>query len=97
MAIDREKVVQLAESGAGVVALHPFTPYEWFAPFDEALQEILARHGYDNRPHPEEVDRIMEGKGYARDEGGILGRPRRGSVSRSPSTCPSGCGPTVRP
>ncbi len=71
MAIDREKVVQLAESGAGVVALHPFTPYEWFAPFDEALQEILARHGYDNRPHPEEVDRIMEGKGYARDEEGF--------------------------
>ena len=26
MAIDREKLVQLAESGAGVVALHPFTP-----------------------------------------------------------------------
>ena len=71
MAIDREKLVQLAESGAGVVALHPFTPYEWFAPFDEALQEILARHGYDAQPHLEEVDRIMEGKGYRKDEEGL--------------------------
>ena len=68
MAIDREKLVQLAESGAGVVALHPFTPYEWFAPFDEALQEILARHGYDSQPHLQEVDRIMEGKGYRKDD-----------------------------
>ena len=71
MAIDREKLVQLAESGAGVVALHPFTPYEWFAPFDEALQEILARHGYDSQPHLQEVDRIMEGKGYRKDEEGL--------------------------
>ena len=71
MAIDRKKLVQLAESGAGVVALHPFTPYDWFAPFDEALQEILARHGYDDEPHPQEVNRIMEGKGYRKDDEGL--------------------------
>ena len=71
MAIDRKKLVQQAESGAGVVALHPFTPYRWFAPFDEALQEILARHGYDADPHPQEVSRIMEGKGYRKDDEGL--------------------------
>ena len=71
MAIDRKKLVQLAESGAGVVALHPFTPYDWFAPFDEALQEILARHGYDADPHPQEVSRIMEAKGYRKDDEGL--------------------------
>ena len=71
MAIDRNKLVQLAESGAGVVALHPFTPYDWFAPFDEALQEIFARHGYDADPHPQEVSRIMEAKGYRKDDEGL--------------------------
>ena len=71
MAIDRKKLVQQAEFGAGVVALHPFTPYDWFAPFDEALQEILARHGYDAAPHPQEVSRIMEGKGYRKDDEGL--------------------------
>ena len=71
MAIDRKKLVQLAESGAGVVALHPFTPYDWFEPFDEALQVILARHGYDDEPHPQEVARIMAGKGYRKDDEGL--------------------------
>ena len=71
MAIDRKKLVQLAESGAGVVALHPFTPYRWFAPFDEALQDILARHGYDAEPHLQEVNRIMAGKGYRKDDEGL--------------------------
>ena len=71
MAIDRKKLVQLAESGAGVVALHPFTPYRWFAPFDEALQDILARHGYDDEPHLQEVNRIMAGKGYRKDDEGL--------------------------
>ena len=71
MAIDRKKLVQLAESGAGVVALHPFTPYRWFAPFDEALQAILARHGYGDEPHLPEVNRIMAGKGYRKDDEGL--------------------------
>ena len=71
MAIDRKKLVQQAEAGAGVVALHPFTPYRWFAPFDEALQEILARHGYDAEPHLPEVNRIMAGKGYRKDDEGL--------------------------
>jgi peptide/nickel transport system substrate-binding protein len=35
-AIDRDRLVNLAEGGAGEVALHQFTPYEWFEPFEEA-------------------------------------------------------------
>ena len=45
-AIDREKLVGLAESGAGVPALHQFTPYDWFAPFEEALQDVFAKYEY---------------------------------------------------
>jgi ABC-type transport system substrate-binding protein len=70
-AIDREKVVQLAESGAGVTALHPFTPYDWFAPFDEALQEMLARKGFDMAAHPDRVVEVMEGLDYTKDESGM--------------------------
>ena len=71
MAIDRKKLVQQAEAGGGGGALHRFTPYRWFAPFDEALQEILARHGYDAEPHLPEVNRIMAGKGYRKDDEGL--------------------------
>jgi len=75
LAIDRDKLVQLAESGAGLPALHPFTPYDWFAPFDDALQEVIARHGYDTRSHPREVVQIMEGKGYRKDSEGMWVSP----------------------
>ena len=68
LAIDREKLVQLAEAGAGLPALHPFTPYDWFAPFDAALQELIARHGYDTKSQLQEVVQLMEAKGYSKDE-----------------------------
>ncbi len=70
-AIDRERLVALAESGAGVPALHQFTPYGWFEPFDEALQDIYAKYDYDTQPHPEKVVEIMEGKGYTKDDEGL--------------------------
>ena len=71
LSVDRDKLVKLAESGAGVPALHPFTPYDWFAPFEAALQEIVARNGYDTRAHPRRVAQIMEGKGYGMDDEGM--------------------------
>jgi ABC-type transport system substrate-binding protein len=39
-AIDRDQLVEIAESDAGIVALHQFTPYTWFAPFAEALKPL---------------------------------------------------------
>ena len=71
LSVDRDKLVKLAESGAGVTALHPFTPYDWFSPFEEALQEIVARNGYDTSAHPRRVAQIMEGKGYGKDDEGM--------------------------
>ncbi len=71
LSVDRDKLVKLAESGAGVPALHPFTPYDWFSPFEEALQEIVARNGYDTSAHPRRVAEIMEGKGYGLDDEGM--------------------------
>lgn len=70
-AIDRERLVELAESGAGVPALHPFTPYEWFAPFDEALQEVFAKYEYSTAPQVEKTVEIMESKGYTKNDEGL--------------------------
>ncbi|MEM7132613.1 MAG: ABC transporter substrate-binding protein [Chloroflexota bacterium] len=64
-ALDRESLVSLAESGAGVGALHKFTPYGWFQPFEEALQDVFAKYEYDMNARPEKVMEIMEGKGYS--------------------------------
>ncbi|MCY3762396.1 MAG: ABC transporter substrate-binding protein [Gemmatimonadetes bacterium] len=71
LAIDRERLVDLAESGAGMVTVHPFTPYKWLEPLDRSLREMFARYGCDTRAHPERVAQIMEGKGYRRDEEGF--------------------------
>lgn len=71
LAVDRDKLVELAESGAGVPALHPFTPYEWFAPFIDPLDEMIEARGYGTRAKPEEVVEIMEASGYRRDEEGM--------------------------
>lgn len=68
-AIDRTSLVALAEGGAGVVALHQFTPYEWFTPFEESLQPIFQQYGLDATAHPEKVDEIMTGLGYAKNNG----------------------------
>ncbi|GIV77879.1 ABC transporter substrate-binding protein [Litorilinea aerophila] len=70
-AIDREKLVALAESGAGVPALHQFTPYGWFQPFEEALQEIFAKYGYDTVAHLDKTDEIMTSKGYTKNSEGL--------------------------
>jgi peptide/nickel transport system substrate-binding protein len=66
-AIDRERLVALAESGAGVPALHQFTPYAWFAPFEEALQEIFAEYDYGTSANLDRTNEIMEGKGYTKN------------------------------
>lgn len=70
-AIDREKLVGLAEAGAGVPALHMFTPYAWFQPFDEALKEIFAKYDYDTAAHLDKVDEIMTGKGWTKNSDGL--------------------------
>ncbi len=70
-AIDREKLVALAESGAGVPALHQFTPYAWFKPFDEALKPIFAKYNYDTKLHLDKVDEIMQKKGWAKNGDGL--------------------------
>jgi peptide/nickel transport system substrate-binding protein len=62
--IDRERLVRLAEAGAGVEALHQFTPYEWFEPFEEALQPIYEEYTLDTEAHPELSEELMEGMGY---------------------------------
>lgn len=70
-AIDRANLVAIAESGAGVAALHQFTPYGWFAPFEARLQELYAKYGYDTAAHPDKVDAIMQGKGYTKNGDGL--------------------------
>jgi peptide/nickel transport system substrate-binding protein len=70
-ALDREKLVALAESGAGVPALHPFTPYGWFAPFDEALAEVFAKYEYGTAPNVAKTDEIMTAKGWTKNADGL--------------------------
>ena len=62
-ALDRTALVALAEAGAGVAALHQFTPYDWFTPFEETLQPIFAKYGHDTEPHLEKVEELMTGLG----------------------------------
>ncbi|HMN29027.1 MAG TPA: ABC transporter substrate-binding protein, partial [Caldilineaceae bacterium] len=71
-AIDREKLVGLAEAGAGVPALHQFTPYAWFKPFDEALtKDVFSKYQYDTAAHLDKVDEIMTSKGYTKNGDGL--------------------------
>jgi peptide/nickel transport system substrate-binding protein len=69
--LDREKLVALAEGGAGVTALHQFTPYEWFAPFEEALQPLYEKYGLDTKPHLDKAEAIMTELGYAKNGDGL--------------------------
>ena len=69
--IDREALVALAEAGAGVTAMHQFTPYEWFSPYQEALVPLLEKYGLDNASHPDKVEEIMTGKGYEKNGDGL--------------------------
>lgn len=70
-AIDRERLVALAESNAGVAALHPFTPYGWFAPFEEALQDVFAKYEYGTAANLAKTDEIMTGKGWTKNGEGL--------------------------
>lgn len=70
-AIDRERLVALAEAGAGVPALHPFTPYGWFAPFEAALQDIFAKYDYGTTANLAKTDEIMTGKGWTKNNDGL--------------------------
>ena len=70
-AIDREKLVALAESGAGVPALHQFTPYAWFKPFDDALKPIFQKYNYDTAAHLDKVDELMTKNGWKKNGDGI--------------------------
>ncbi len=70
-AIDRTKLVGISESGAGVTALHKFTPYEWFKPFEEALQPIFEKYGLNTEAHPDKVEELMTGLGYAKNGDGM--------------------------
>ncbi|MEZ4622940.1 MAG: hypothetical protein R2867_46615, partial [Caldilineaceae bacterium] len=55
----------------GVAALHQFTPYGWFAPFEERLQnEVFSKYTYDTAAHLDKVEEIMTGKGWAKNGDG---------------------------
>jgi len=70
--LDREKLVGIAESGAGVPALHQFTPYTWFEPFEARLQEeVFSKYTYDTVAHLDKVDEIMTGKGWEKNGDGL--------------------------
>ena len=70
-AFDREQLVELAEAGAGIPALHQFTPYEWFKPFEEALQPLYQKYGLDYKAHLDKVEEHMTKAGYAKDSNGV--------------------------
>jgi peptide/nickel transport system substrate-binding protein len=70
-ALDRDRLVALAESGAGVAALHPFTPYGWFAPFEEALQDVFAKYEYGTTANLAKTDEIMTAKGWTKNGDGL--------------------------
>jgi peptide/nickel transport system substrate-binding protein len=70
-ALDREKLVALAEAGAGVPALHQFTPYGWFQPFDEALQPIFEKYGLTTTANLAKTDEIMTAKGWTKNGEGL--------------------------
>jgi peptide/nickel transport system substrate-binding protein len=70
-ALDRESLVALAEAGAGVPALHQFTPYSWFEPYEEALQDIFAKYDYTINSNLAKTDEIMTSKGWTKNAEGL--------------------------
>ena len=70
-AIDRAAVSELADRGAGMLAFHPFTPYAWFAPYEERLRPLHQRYNLDSAQHLDLVDERMTDAGYVRDEQGM--------------------------
>lgn len=70
-AIDRTKLVALAEGGAGVTAVHQFTPYDWFTPFEETLTPLYDKYGLKTTANPAKVDELMTKLDYAKDGDGF--------------------------
>ncbi|TME35869.1 MAG: hypothetical protein E6I75_10940, partial [Chloroflexi bacterium] len=70
-AIDRTKLVNLAESGAGVLAFHQFTPYVWFQKFDQAIQPTEQKYGLDGNAHPDKVGELMGKLGFTKGGDGL--------------------------
>jgi peptide/nickel transport system substrate-binding protein len=70
-AIDRTKLVNLAEAGAGVLAYHQFTPYAWFQKFDEAIKPTEQKYGLDATAHPDRVAELLGKLGYTRGGDGM--------------------------
>jgi peptide/nickel transport system substrate-binding protein len=70
-ALDRTRLAALAESGAGVAAVHQFTPYEWFTPFEEALKPLYDKYSLAVAANPDKVEELMTGLGYAKNGDGF--------------------------
>jgi peptide/nickel transport system substrate-binding protein len=69
--IDRTKLVNLAEAGAGVLAYHQFTPYAWFQKFDDAIKPTEQKYGLDATAHPDKVAELMGKLGYTKGGDGM--------------------------
>ena len=69
-AFDRETLVELAEAGAGVPALHQFTPYGWFEPFENALKPLYEKYELDLKAHPDKTEQLMTKAGYTKGANG---------------------------
>lgn len=70
-AIGRAEVVDRADNGAGSLAFHPFTPYAWFAPYEERLQPLYDRFSLDADRHLDLVDARMMAAGYSKNAAGM--------------------------
>ena len=69
--LDRDRLVELAERGAGITAFHMITPYKWFDPFEATLSSIYASRSLDTSAHPDKVIELMEGEGFTKDSDGF--------------------------
>src|SRR4029453_19052631 len=74
-AIDRTKLVNLAEVGAGVVAYHQFTPYVWFQPFEDAVKPLEQKYGLDATAHPDKVNELLGKIGWKKGGDGMWADP----------------------
>lgn len=70
-AIDRTKLVNLAENGAGIVAVHQFTPYLWFQKFDASFKPIEQKYGIDANAHLDKTNSLLGKIGYKKGSDGF--------------------------
>ena len=80
-AIDRTRLIDAAEFGAGVPALHPFVPkgverggyseVGWSDPFLDILDPIVEGLGIDASAHLDRQEGIMTRKGYEKNSSGL--------------------------